>query len=406
MNLVIQDQIQEYLDTTFRLNRTVNVQYVGNLFVIKENNQQRTLRPIEFERELQNLKQKVLEKQNGSNHLPFAFLIWWTIHQNRYDVAELNEKAEDVNLPACIQKRLTGDKEKSAWLKSTQIGAYGLESNSTHSGLKVLYQTKDIKRGEWRAILAEFIDQHDKKVKVEQVALLGWENNYITADVSEVDGIDFDEVVELITDMQENMDDRVGKIDDAKIRNAILNWLELKHRVCVRGTGGVYLLPVHPRNMEQVKEEALAVRNWITETNAGTFSIVELTSGGATTIEDFRRTAIEEIENELNTIHETINTYNPDISEGKLAYSVGTQVKKLQRLGEKIKAVNSSLGDVIDRVDAQYQVILSEAKQLHQDAVISSQTQSLKTKQEKRKEDAREKSRKAGSVFDRRKQKV
>lgn len=296
---------------------------------------------------------------------PFGFLTWWTIHQGVYEISTLRKVSQQAGLPLLIDKLIVGMDEKAAWLKSTQLGAVGKEAPTTEEGLTGKFFTKELGE-EMRAITYEVVDRNKKKVFARQVATLGRDGGNILADVEpwtlDDQGL-VTNLMDLIYTMQDGLDQRVGKMDDSRVRNLILDWLVAKHRVSVRGAGGVYFIPGINQDLQT---EILAVRNWIIETGAGTFSTVSLRDDGATSMADFQQSAVEEIMAEIKEISTTLDKYenSETLQEGRLAYLTGNQLAKINTLEEKIRVLNDTLGDIQDRVNAEFIVVATAARKL------------------------------------------
>src|SRR5690606_27231771 len=200
--------------------------------------------------------------------LSFGLLIWWSIRQGVYDLATLQQVAQEVKLTPAISEYLTGADAKSAWFKATNLGSKGVPSYAyVQPGCRAYYTVRDVGNGEpSRALVREMLDDRQKKVGSRQVALLGLDEQegVVTCDIDPSIAADapvlLEEVSRLIDGLQEEIDRRIGQIDDKRIRHVITQWLGQRHRVSMRGKGGVYYLPMTPQTQTALREEVLGVR--------------------------------------------------------------------------------------------------------------------------------------------------
>lgn len=339
-----------------------------------------------------------------SPNLTFGFLAWWTIRQGIYDVQTLHNVGDEEKLPAAVKSLIVGAEPKSAWLKATQLGVKGSTSVTHDPTLRARFLTRDVGDG-LRAVIREEIDQDEKAVSTQQLALLGFDadDNTIAATIQNFAppgsaiGLG-NELVTLIESMAEDMEGRIGHVDDTKVRSALLRWLEIKHRVCVRGTGGVYYIPLTPTSFEAVRDEVVAVRSWIKECNLGSFSVVQLTKDGATSIDDIQESAVAEILNELASVNESLDQYenSTGMNSGSRMYSASTQVEKVDALKAKAKHLEEALGDIILKVQVQLDMTAKRAVQMRMSAAALVQNE--RTVKEKAKS---QRGKKSGAALDR-----
>lgn len=316
--------------------------------------------------------------QNGTSNTtnithPVGFLTWWTIHQGVYDLRSVKNSAAILpRFPTSVYDMITGEKEKAAWLKATAINGNGIASGTGDRDRTARYLTRNL-RDEERLIIRELLDKNYKVMDVQNIAVLGRDGLYITADIYK-DGVIFqDEVVKLITEMQEDMDNRIGRIDDTRIRQSVLNWLDLSHRVAVRGSGGVYFVPVGKGKEEITREEILAVRQWIGDTGIGTFSVIQLVNDGTTSIDDFRTMALEELLTEIQRVNDDLGVHedNDESTPGRAMRTATLRLERIQSIGEKINTLEESLTGVLGTVQGAYQVTLNRAKKLYDERAAS-----------------------------------
>lgn len=302
-------------------------------------------------------------KHNGENTTniarPVGFLTWWTIHQGIYNVGDLRSFAQEF--PQSIRDIVQGADPKAAWAKATSITGSGIESYTGYHDRKARYLTRNL-QGEERILIRETIDQNQKVVGVENIAVLKRDDVYIDAEVYQNSNrVVIDEVIKIITQMQTDMDSRIGNIDDTRIRQAILQWLNNSYRVSVRGSGGVYFVPTGTTRSpaEVVRKEILSVREWIGKNNIGSFSVIQLADDGTTSVSDFRQMAKEEILQELQDIADAVKELekNEESTPGHALRSVNVLVEKQLHLAAKIKTLEESLTQVVGTVSGAYSVL-------------------------------------------------
>lgn len=340
----------------------------GNFTLTQNGSSPNTVDASTFSAMLQDLEWEVAKNETRRTSLPsgnsFGFLCWWTISQGQYKVSDLIEHAKESGIDTSVISALRGADLETAFAKATNLGVKGYPSIPDHPSQTARYLTRDVGDHQ-RAIVREVIDQDKKKVSTLQVAILSRFGPTInTTDRSLTLTLDH-EVDKLVDSMQEDMDRRVGFIDDTRLRSLLLNWLTSVHRVAMRGTGGVYFIPGTNR-----QAEVLAMRKFINNSGVGKFSVVRLYSDDATTLDDFRQSAIEEVKNEMAEVNDKLNQYESSagMNEGSRMYSSSTQVERMRELGKKVQALQDSLGETIGLVDAQYQVILRRAIKMQQDS--------------------------------------
>jgi len=180
-----------------------------------------------------------------------------------------------------------------------------------------------------------------------------------------VEGALKDEVERLVDRMHDRMLYIEGRIDDGRIRAAVLGWLEQQHRICVRGTGGVYFIPTPTGRVQTLEQDVLAIRDWL-KTISSSFSVVALNRAGAHSIEDFVSDAVDEIKAELGDIEARLDKWqaNNKMNAGSKAFSAGTQVERMAALKDKIEVLKATLGEEIGVVDAMFNILNKRAGQM------------------------------------------
>jgi hypothetical protein len=298
-----------------------------------------------------------------------GWLVWWSITEAERTVDELKTSAINAALPTRIVDRISGRTSKTAWLNATQLGAKGYPSRTLDGepkGSTARYLIRDLKAGESRALVREVIDGDGETVDSYQVATLYFLNDRIemalnTVKVERDSKLDR-EVRQVIGRMQGNMADMMGKVDDGRIRAILLDWLVSMHRICVRGTGGVYFVP-RPQTgpSSAIQEELISLRSWInSDPINSSFSIVDVSSGGSTTIGDFTKNAIDEMKEEIHAIHDNLRKWanHPNMNAGSKMYSSQTMIDRADQAIEKATYLQDALGEELAVVVA----LAAEAK--------------------------------------------
>lgn len=304
---------------------------------------------------------------------PFGFLTWWTVEQGNRDIDDLREQADAAKVPAWIVDSLSGAKPETAWLRATQLGSKGVASASGGNSM-ARYLVRDA-GDRIRILVREIIDENNVSVSIEQMGVLTMRG----------DGIEFEpdthsasfaahqrEVEQVVSSMRNDLYERIGKIDDNRIRSLILRWLSRRFRVCVRGTGGVYFIPVprDPADAHDLMNEIQSLRLWMSSSHLGTFSIVALQPGGATTIEDFQESAIEDLKGEIEEVNANIIRYanQANMNAGSQMFSASTQVERLDAIKEKMETLMGALGSKVGTVQGMLEIVRQKARDMEMTA--------------------------------------
>lgn len=299
---------------------------------------------------------------DGTDSQVKGWLVWWSILGNERNVDDLKRSAIDAGLDMKTIDRITGRSSKTAWQNATQLGARGKPSRAfafDPQSSTARYLVRDLKP-ESRALIREVINGEGEKVDSYQVATIYHLNSgiefaldtFAIANKAGEHAAKLEaEIKRTIGEMKAVMDVMVGSVDDSKIRNILLDWLRSVHRVCVRGTGGVYYIPRPSAAVglpSAIEAELIAWRSFINgDPVNSTFSIVEITNQGATTIGDFAKSAIEEMREEIEEIEANLAKWaaNGNMNDGSKMYSSQTMIEKAQQLIEKGNYLADSLGE-------------------------------------------------------------
>jgi hypothetical protein len=291
-----------------------------------------------------------------------GWLTWWTLRKGEYSLADVQNSADDLNVDSYIQNRLKGRSRESAWKRATQLGAAGMPIPSSDPMVTRRLVTRNAVPGD-SSIRCLVIEETDTGASSNEE----WVTSYTAAVLELASGVfrvewservrqdsHYSTIVDAVNSMQDTMFQIEGRIDDGRIRAAVLGWLEQHHRITVRGAGGVYLVPCSHTwlTQEQMETEMLAIRDWL-KTIDSPFSVVAMTEAGAHSIEDFVEDAVTEIKTELKAIDDKVKKWegNANMNDGSRSYSAGTQLERMAEITKKVEVLKDSLGEEIGVVD-------------------------------------------------------
>lgn len=326
-------------------------------------------RRTQIEGETEDLRQDAISAKNAHADQQFGWVTWWTVHQVQVEEEKLQKLAEQCGIPGVMHRSLIGAPRESAFLKGTQLGARGKPSADHESGIRARYLTRNA--GEYvRVIIRERIDENNVRVSTQQVATIGLDQATGRI-VREIEVSDTDiraETTRLIDAMEDDMHARIGMVDAQRIRTSIQRWLEKVHRVCMRGTGGVYFVPMPPMDYDRkmVEDEIRAVRRFVSEAHVGTFTHIGLTRDMATTVSDFEESATEELNAALDEINEKLRKWesNDGMNDGSRMYSATTQVDGLDQMGEQIATLEHALQTKLGTIRAKHEIVRARASKM------------------------------------------
>lgn len=309
------------------------------------------------------------KQQTANTQGSFGYLTFWTIHEDEFDPLAVAASASHNQIPMHLQDRLTGKNTMSAWKNATQLGAGGEPSALTPREPKnaiARYLTRIIE-DDIRVIIREVILPDDTRVSTVTMGVLTPSTTVMWELTDEGrDHPSREEFEHLITRMQRTMADLVGKLSSNKVRSIILSWLQANHRVCVRGTGGVYFLP-KPESLvdqENLVDELVSIRNWVNDAPLSSmFSSVELFPGDLTSAEDYVESAIAEIRDEITDMSNRLRRWrdNSKMNAGSRNYSAGTMVEKAHRIREKIAVLKAALGEGVGVTEIMLEKVMDKA---------------------------------------------
>lgn len=309
----------------------------------------------------------------GTTNTPkrLGWIMWWTIHQSTtYSLEDLRNSARRHALPDWIVDKVAGRQPESAWTVATQLGARGQQS-ATHTGdpngSRSRYLTRDIEE-DVRAIVRETVDGHNVKVGSKQIAVLTrGQRGKIDVDwAHDATAQERTEVQRLLAGMEDKVSQLVGNMDDARIRQIVLEWLNRNYRICLRGTGGVYFIPRPGADAQAqtLESEIAGMRGWITDSPVcGTFSYAQITDSAGTTVEDFVTAAIDDITEAVTEVNSKLDEYtsNSNMNAGSLMFSAAEMAKRLDGVRAKMNALQEALGEKVGVLDEMLRLVEKRA---------------------------------------------
>lgn len=302
-----------------------------------------------------------------------GWLTWWTIHQAELEVATVAEAGRAAAIPQWMIDRINGRTDRSAWLHATQLGARGVKSAAVQGDpmdSAARFLVRDIKANEARAIVREVTDAAGEKVSADTVAMVYLGSSGLTFQVAAGVGADLDQQVrDLIQGMDQQMGQITGKMDYGRVRALIIDWLEKRHRVTVRGSGGVYLVPRPKTDAEadEIERELVAIRDWSSNAPLNSlFSIVEVSDSGATTVDSFRQAAIDELRGEIEEVNSNLLKWagNDRMNDGSKMFSADTMMVRLETLRSRMTALVESLGEEVGVVELMLGSVEAKARDM------------------------------------------
>ena len=321
-----------------------------------------------------------MNKPQGDAGKKIGWLIWWTIHQGAYDEGRLKLAASDARVPAWMADRIRGRTEKSAWTVATQLGAAGSPSANLpgeDGGVRCRYLVRDIDfETPTRAIVREVINRSEERVSSETVALVRlWIGELIHEIIPDLPTDLLPELSQLIEGMRDRMALLKGKVGDAKARSLLLDYLARRYRICVRGSGGVYLIPrpSRPSLAVQIEGELIALRDWVSGEPLGSlFSIVELTDAGATTVDIFVQSAVEELRSDIQDIDDRLGGWaaNAKMNAGSRGFSAREMMKRCAAVAEKMAALEDALGEEVGTTREMLDLVQRKAQRMQRGSAI------------------------------------
>lgn len=299
-----------------------------------------------------------------------GFLNFWTLTEQHVHESDLIQSAYQAKIPTWMADRIKGRSARSAWTAATQLGAKGKPSRllaTEPKDAKARYLTRDLNE-ESRAIVRETIMPNDEKVTSKTLAIVYLEGNRMNWNItSECEYPDIRKELEsMLTKMSAEMASTTGMVNSGRIRSLILDWLERQNRICVRGTGGVYMIP-RPKDQllaDELIAELMSIQSWVKSSPiTGIFSVVELFDSAHTSKADFVESAIQEVKDELAEVEDKLKRWssNKNMNAGSTSYSAKEMVTRLDYLATKVEALKDSLGEMVGVADSMIAIVRKKA---------------------------------------------
>lgn len=158
----------------------------------------------------------------------------------------------------------------------------------------------------------------------------------------------------LVQAIRDKYNSIVHKINDVQIRqNLLLPWLADLNRICVRASGGVYVVPL-PRETTQaivnqraaVVAEMAAMQRWLDLAGVGEMTLAALYDGKLSPMSQHRQAAIAELTDELKLIQEKLQTYDK-VQASTRKSAAGSMLKRLNEVKAQIKRLNQTFNEDI-----------------------------------------------------------
>lgn len=279
--------------------------------------------------------------QKLSNVQSFGFIVWWSLHQKVYSLLELRQKGG--SLPDSIAKSLIGEKPDGAFRKAVSLRKKQWKVEEDKD--LVSYYVTD-RAGDGYTLARETLNGKGVEIGLEQVGSVFLEGYDVKFTPTLYYSRYRDEVDKLIAHFQSELQKRTGQVDDTRLRTLLLGWLETNHRVALRPTGGVYMIPLTSKNAQRdrIYSELVTVREWIASCGMGELSSMEVFPTIGTTKQSIVTAAIDELNQELSTIEDRLHSYEKSVNmnAGSRMYSAGTQVDAVQAIREKISVLKDA----------------------------------------------------------------
>lgn len=355
-----------------------------------------------------------------------GYTLCWTIHQGFYDVQMLQKIANDCAIPTTVSKEIKGLSLDTAYSTVCKFPSKGKPSVNPNKGQTSWYATHQT--GEYYVLSRLTIDadnqdtNHAKKPKptlehIGNIYLAG----YSIAFDPEYSGYapHQKEVDALLVDMQNDLDQRLGKMSDVFIRLSMIAWIKERYAIPLRLSGGIYYLP----DTAGLDVDILSLQSWFEKTGIGSVfalpvqrNVMSLDAMDVLkrvhtqcnlspevlaalrvalqeaipqqikreivekiiekTVEvDIVKAATDAIAMEIAEINQSINDReekrklgdSPQIA-GSREYSALTYVDALKRVEEKIGVLQENLGDKIGLERSKLEIVMNRAKTMADEA--------------------------------------
>jgi hypothetical protein len=310
----------------------------------------------------------------GVDNLSCGYILWWSIHNGVYDLTTLQASAAAKDVPSVIFSGLIAETGISAWNKATAIDKRGIASLDPDRDCTARYVIKEVTEGT-RLLVRERVSKTQRVLSIAQVAVLSFDGGFkYDPDVFYMDHKD--EVDSIVTSMATDYGNRIGQIDDARIRHVLLNWTNERHAIAARKSGGIYYLP----HRDKLADEIMNIATFFTINNIGTLASIEIFQAPGTTLDALVESASEELTSEVDNLtaklDRLIENYKDDLSAltkggltpsqlamktGSYGYTVTAYQTAIVELQEKLQAVEGSLGRTLGQLGTRLSMMIGKA---------------------------------------------
>lgn len=339
-----------------------------------------------------------------------GWLTWWTIRQGEFDLSKVQQLAKAHDVPQYLQDRLTSRDIESAFTASTQLGANGYEIGRAGKQKRRIVTRSAIEgESKTRALVMEVTDPWsdiESWVTAKTVCIIELKGTRFETTWSEwvMNDPYRVQIYDLVDNMERNMWDIEGAIDDGRLRTALLAYLSRRHKITVRGSGGVYFLP-HSQTLidkDVLEGELLSIMAWLQEATESLFSVVAIQRSNAHNREQLIDDAISTVQAELLDINERLKKWQAtdNMNAGSKKQSAMTQLDRIEDLVEMTNAFKEALGERVGVVEEMTNLLKSKLIALRDSSIAQ-----VKSDHDARLERRREK-RKSGSSKARRSKKT
>lgn len=162
-----------------------------------------------------------------------------------------------------------------------------------------------------------------------------------------------------------------GKINDVQIRqNLLLPWLKELNRICVRASGGVYVVPLrretsHERTLERqaIVNEIEAMQKWLDTAGVGEMTLAAMYDGKLSPMPQHRQAAILELTDELKIVAESLPKYE-GVQASTRKSSALAMLKRLDDVQAQIARLNETFTEDVTIKGVQVDSLRAAAKRL------------------------------------------
>lgn len=208
-----------------------------------------------------------------------GFLTWWTVPEVRVPYSDLAELAQQTGFPVSLLP--SPPDPRNVWRKATNVGARGRKLQAPDPLVKqieadygvepvVKLLTRRVNESQPRLVrhlvreaVIPLADRPAKQLALDTVAVLEFDTNTNKAQetlLTDHQGWANGQVKGIVAEMGQEMLDLMGNADASEVRYSIRKLLEGIFNITMRGSGGVYFVPV---TAPGAKDKLMALRRFI-----------------------------------------------------------------------------------------------------------------------------------------------